>query len=151
LRLGAAVAPDGPVRVDAGNPVLRGGGAVLRPAACGVALAHPSMRERYAASGGGCQRLENWKLLRAPLRPYFLRSFMRPSRVRYPESRSFLAMPPSCASAACPSAAGAAAGSWAPNISLSARAMPCEAAPACPVKPPPVIVMVTSRRVRRSV
>ena len=27
-------------------------------------------------------RLENWKLLRAPLRPYFLRSFMRPSRVR---------------------------------------------------------------------
>jgi len=27
-------------------------------------------------------RLENWKLLRAPFRPYFLRSFMRPSRVR---------------------------------------------------------------------
>jgi hypothetical protein len=28
------------------------------------------------------QRFENWKLLRAPLRPYFLRSFMRSSRVR---------------------------------------------------------------------
>lgn len=27
-------------------------------------------------------RFENWKLLRAPLRPYFLRSFMRLSRVR---------------------------------------------------------------------
>ena len=38
------------------------------------------------------QRFENWKLLRAPLRPYFLRSFMRPSRVRKPESRRRLAM-----------------------------------------------------------
>jgi hypothetical protein len=30
----------------------------------------------------GCYRFENWKLFRAPLRPYFLRSFMRLSRVR---------------------------------------------------------------------
>jgi len=34
-------------------------------------------------------RLENCVPLRAPCKPNFLRSFMRASRVRYPESRSF--------------------------------------------------------------
>ena len=38
-------------------------------------------------------RFENCVPRRAPRRPYFLRSFMRVSRVRKPESRSFLIMP----------------------------------------------------------
>src|SRR5205085_1719 len=41
-----------------------------------LARAKPSLA---CASGWCCQRFENWKLLRAPLRPYFLRSFMRTS------------------------------------------------------------------------
>src|SRR5690554_6743920 len=45
-------------------------------------------------------RLENWKRLRAPLRPYFLRSFLRGSRVRYPSSlRSARIASSSCTSA----------------------------------------------------
>src|SRR5260370_37947379 len=42
---------------------------------------------------GNRQRFENWKRVRAPLRPYCLRSFMRPSREKEPEARRFLAMP----------------------------------------------------------
>jgi Ser/Thr protein kinase RdoA (MazF antagonist) len=41
-----------------------------------------ALRYDFKAASGERQRLENWKLLRAPLRPYFLRSFMRLSRVR---------------------------------------------------------------------
>src|SRR5439155_9824501 len=83
-------------------------------------------------------RFENWNALRAPLRPYFLRSFMRPSRVKYPESRSFLAM---ALTVSLPSSLPPLGR---PNIDFKARAIPWHAAPACPVIPPPLTVMYTS-------
>ena len=70
------------------------------------------------------QRFEYWKRLRAPGWPYFLRSFMRGSRVRKP---SALRVERRLAS----------------NCS-KARAMPCRTAPAWPVGPPPVTVTGTS-------
>ena len=41
----------------------------------------------------GLYRLVNWKRLRAPFCPYFLRSFMRESRVKNPFLRSAGAVP----------------------------------------------------------
>src|SRR5688572_11171572 len=63
-------------------------------------------------------RLENWKRLRAPFCPYFLRSLMRESLVRNPASFSL------CLSSVL--------------YSSSAREMPCRTAPACPAMPPPL-------------
>src|SRR5207237_1440877 len=69
-------------------------------------------------------RLLNWKRLRAPFCPYFLRSLIRASRVRKP---SFLSR-----------------GRSSRLYSTSARAMPRRSAPAWPAMPPPAIVASTS-------
>src|SRR6266481_3075213 len=106
--------------------------------ACGLALAVGIRALKPQAiyySDKDNQRFENWNALRAPLRPYFLRSFMRPSRVRKPESRSFLAM---ALMASLPSTSPP---DGRPNMAFKARAIPWLAAPACPVMPPPEIVM----------
>src|SRR5579875_272728 len=66
------------------------------------------------------QRLLNWKRLRAPFWPYFFRSCWRASRVKKPSSFS---LPRSSE-----------------LNSISARAIPSLAAPACPEIPPPSAV-----------
>jgi len=70
-----------------------------------------------------CQlyRLENWNFFLAPGRPYFFRSTIRASRVRKPLAFK--------------------AGRFVLSSSASARAMPCRAAPACPLIPPPRTLM----------
>src|SRR5207253_4777513 len=68
-------------------------------------------------------RFENWKRLRAPFCPYFLRSLPRESRESKPSLFSFLR-------------------SSALN-SMSARAMPSFTAPAWPFTPPPATVAST--------
>src|SRR6185503_20459730 len=69
-------------------------------------------------------RLLNWKRLRAPFCPYFLRSLIRASRVRKP---SFFSRERSSR-----------------LYFTSARAMPSRRAPAWPAMPPPAIVASTS-------
>src|SRR5216683_3124084 len=68
-------------------------------------------------SVGSLYRFENWKRLRAPGRPYFLRSTTRASRVRKPAFFS--------------------AGRKSGFSLVSARLMPCRMAPAWPESPPP--------------
>ena len=70
------------------------------------------------------QRLENWKLRRAALRPYFFRSFMRLSRVSRPLSRR--------------------AASVSALMRRSARATPSMIASAWPLNPPPETSATTS-------
>src|SRR4029077_3969882 len=65
-------------------------------------------------------RLLNWKRLRAPAIPYFLRSLARASRVSSPSSFSFLRS--------------------SPLYSTSAREIPSRTAPAWPETPPPATV-----------
>src|SRR5262249_13833015 len=77
----------------------------------------PLTGRRSPLAGPQLYLLENWKRLRAPGCPYFLRSFMRGSRVRKP---SFFKVPRSSV-----------------LNSTSARAMPCWTAPAWPCGPPP--------------
>src|SRR5262245_4622638 len=69
-------------------------------------------------------RLENWKRARAPLWPYFLRSFLRASRVRKPRFLS--------------------AGRFAESSISSARVMPWRSASAWPEIPPPCSVAAMS-------
>src|SRR5712692_4118992 len=69
-------------------------------------------------------RLLYWKRLRAPFCPYFLRSFMRESRVRKP----FLRRP----------------GRSSALNSARARERPMRTAPDCPPAPPPLTVAITS-------
>src|SRR5207237_966972 len=69
-------------------------------------------------------RLENWNRRRAPRWPYFLRSFMRESRVSALLLRS----------------AASSVGSYLSR----ARARPMTIAPACPVWPPPLALTSTS-------
>src|ERR1700691_3649002 len=69
-------------------------------------------------------RLLNWKRRRAPFCPYFLRSFMRESRVRKPFLRN----------------AGRSSG----LILESARESPMRTAPDCPPTPPPFTMHFTS-------
>ena len=66
----------------------------------------------------------NWKRLRAPFCPYFLRSFIRESRVKKPFLRS----------------AGRSSG----LNRESARYNPIRTAPDCPPGPPPRAVTITS-------
>src|SRR5690606_34857801 len=80
--------------------------------------------QRYATQAASHYRLLNWKRLRAPFCPSFLRSLIRASRVRKP---SFLSR-----------------GRSSMLYSTSARAMPSRSAPACPAMPPPAIVASTS-------
>src|SRR6185295_17069135 len=65
-------------------------------------------------------RLLNWKRLRAPAMPYFLRSLARASRVSSPSSFNFFRS--------------------SRLYSTSAREMPSRTAPACPDTPPPATV-----------
>src|SRR3989454_7814795 len=71
-------------------------------------------------------RLEYWNPFLARLCPYFLRSFMRGSRVSSPSLWS--------------------AGRTASSLRARARAMPCRTAPAWPEIPPPSTVASTSNR-----
>src|SRR5436190_19783368 len=73
-------------------------------------------------------RFEYWTPRRAPRRPYFLRSFMRGSRVSNPAARRT------------DSSAG--------SIFLRARAMPSFMAPAWPPRPPPEALTMMSLRLQ---
>src|SRR5206468_7717334 len=73
------------------------------------------------------QRFEYCGALRAFLRPAFLRSTTRASRVRKP---AFFSAGRLCSS----------------SIAFSARAMPRRSAPAWPLTPPPVMRATTSKR-----
>jgi hypothetical protein len=75
------------------------------------------------------KRFENWKRARAAAWPYFLRSFLRGSRVTYPTALSF--------------------GRSSRSIFMSARVMPWRTAPACDEIPPPRTVAWTSYWSRR--
>jgi hypothetical protein len=70
-------------------------------------------------------RLENWNRLRAPGCPDFLRSFILGSRVSKPSSFK--------------------AGLIALSCSNNARAIANRTAPACPVAPPPFVLILTSK------
>src|SRR3546814_20736727 len=76
-------------------------------------IGRPSCCKSLAAN----QRFENWKLLRALARPYFLRSTVRLSRVRKPSFFTALRR--------------------AGSSLVSAWLMPCWTAPALPERPPP--------------
>src|SRR6266436_1591411 len=73
---------------------------------------------------GPFHRLLYWNRLRAPGWPYFLRSFIRESRVSSPSAFNV--------------------GRRLPSTESSARAIPCRTAPAWPVGPPPRTVIRAS-------
>src|SRR5262249_54963272 len=81
-------------------------------------------RDRGQISSSVPYRLLNWKRLRAPAMPYFLRSLARASRVRRPSVLS-------CFRSSA-------------LYSTSARGMPRRTAPAWPDTPPPATVASTS-------
>ena len=85
--------------------------------------ADPAVRQKYNALRAD-QRFEYCGALRAFLRPYFLLSLTRASRVRKPAFFS--------------------AGRSSASSSISARAMPRRSAPAWPVMPPPRRLAMTS-------
>jgi hypothetical protein len=94
-------------------------GAVVRIAT----IVRPAKSAREAIRPGPDQRLLNCVPRRAPRRPYFFRSFMRPSRVSIPLCRN--------------------GSSSSVSKAFRARAIPRRQAPAWPVGPPPSTVMST--------
>src|SRR5262249_21117883 len=106
-----------PVDAGAGKFVLHS-----RDVACYVSNLE-KLNGDVASNVSTHHRFENWKRLRAPFWPYFLRSFLRESRLRKPSDFSFLR-----------------------NSMLncnSARAIPSFTAPACPLTPPPETLATT--------
>ena len=76
------------------------------------------------ARGTTILRLENWKRARAPFCPYFFLSTILESRVKNPPFFNEALKDSSAL--------------------MSARAIPCEIAPACPVFPPPFTLTWTA-------
>src|SRR5664279_1866617 len=117
--------------VVAGAEQIRSGTATLQPVPGTTRrlqrnLIIPGVPPCPADKGGAptdFYRFENWKRLRAPFWPYFLRSFMRASRVRKPSAFILLR--------------NSALKSW------RARARPMRTASAWPWTPPPLTFAMT--------